>query len=67
MTVQQAAAHVGRSERTIQRWIRQGRLTAVTHPLLDHQWVDVDELLDAERTTRQTQYATRFGTRQETA
>ncbi len=58
-TVQQAAVRVGRSEETIRRWIRQGKLAAITHPLLPHRWVLEDDLLRVERDARAAQRRTR--------
>lgn len=60
MTVEQAAERVGRSVRTVNRWIAQGRLTAITHPLLEHRWVELDELLDVERNARRANRTGRF-------
>lgn len=72
LTIEQAAARVGRSPETIRRWIRQGRLTVIEHPLLPSRWVDVDELLEVERQARRAKRATlrggpdlRYGARQE--
>jgi predicted site-specific integrase-resolvase len=74
LTIEQAAARVGRSPETIRRWIRQGRLTVVDHPMLPHRWVDVDELLEVERVARQAKRATlrggpslRYGAQQQEA
>lgn len=55
LTIAQAAARVGRHPETIRRWIRQGRLDAITHPLLEHRWVDEEQLLDVERAARQAE------------
>lgn len=63
LTVQQAAARVGRSEETIRRWIRQGRLEAITHPLLPHRWVSEDQLLQVEADSRTAQRDSLFGRR----
>lgn len=46
LTLKQAAAAVGRTERTIRRWIKKGRLPRIAHgqPLIRR-----DDLLRAER------------------
>jgi excisionase family DNA binding protein len=58
-TIAQAAARVGRSVDTIREWIRDGHLTAVTHPIDGQRYVSEDHLVDVERDMRQRQQATR--------
>lgn len=72
LTIEQAAARVGRHPETIRRWIRKGHLSVVDNPLLPNRWVDVDELLEVERQARRAKRATlrggpslRYGAQQE--
>jgi excisionase family DNA binding protein len=57
-TIPQAAERVGRSEETIRRWIRTGRLRAVRNPIDRQRYVLESELLDAERAARLAEQAT---------
>ncbi len=58
-TIPQAAERVGRSEETIRRWIRTGKIRAVRNPIDRQRYVLESELLDAERAARLAEQATR--------
>ncbi|MDI3341623.1 MAG: helix-turn-helix domain-containing protein [Sphaerobacter sp.] len=66
LDLDQAAKLVGRSRRTIERWIKDGRLAAVELPDANRrrgehrQYVLETDLLDAEHHARRTQRETRF-------
>lgn len=75
LTIEQAAARVGRSPETIRRWIRQGRLTVIDIrdvpadglPEVErdarraNRWVNADDLLEVERMARLAKRSTTRG------
>lgn len=65
-TVEQAAARVYRSEATIRRWIRVGRLPSILG-VDGRRYVWEDDLIEAEHESRTTQRATRFSSPQVSA
>lgn len=58
-TLPQAAEMVGRSVRTIEQWIKDGRLVAIRSPIDRRRYVHLQQVRDVEQTLRARQTQTR--------